>query len=443
MPTATPPHRVVIVGGGFGGLQAAQSLKRANVDVTLVDRHNHHLFQPLLYQVATGGLSPANIAAPLRSILRRQANTTVLQAEVVDFDLANQQVQLADGELPFDSLIVAAGATHSYFGNDHWDQVAPGLKTIENATDIRARVLSAFERAERTEDPAERERLLTFVIVGGGPTGVELAGALSELSRHTLKHDFRRIHSGDAHILLVDAGEHVLSAYPEELSVKAERFLERLDITHLPGHMVTAISPTCVTVKQNEQQRDIATETVLWAAGVQASPLAQKLADATGVEIDRAGRIPIQADLSLPGHPSVMVIGDMAHLEDRSGNPLPGVAPVAVQQGEYAAQRILDRLNNCDEGHPFKYRDYGSMATVGRSLAVADLGKLHFAGFFAWLMWLFIHLMLLVTFQNRVLVLCQWVWSYITHGRSARLITTPAPEAMQPEPETTPEEAVT
>ncbi len=422
----------MVVGGGFGGLHAVKALRRAPVEVTLVDRENYHLFQPLLYQVATGGLSPANIAAPLRSILRRQRNASVIQAEAADFDLAGKRVVLADGEVGFDWLIVAAGATHSYFGRQDWAPLAPGLKTIEDATDIRARVLSAFERAERTDDPAERRRLMTFVIVGGGPTGVELAGALSELSRHTLKHDFRRINPEDARILLIDAGPRVLGMYPERLSNKALAFLERLQVTVHNGERVTSISPTEVTVSRGETEERIEAETVLWAAGVQASPLAAKLAGAAGKETDRAGRIAVEPDLTLAGFPSVFVIGDMASLKDAAGKPLPGVAPVAVQQGEHAARTIRDRLKG-KTPPPFKYRDLGSMATVGRSAAVAEMGRFQFAGFFAWLMWLFVHIMLLVTFENRLLVLSQWIWSYVTHGRSARLITErPSADASQP-----------
>lgn len=422
--------RVVIVGGGFGGLHAAQALRRAEVDVTLVDRSNYHLFQPLLYQVATGALSPANIASPLRSILRRQRNTVVLQAEATGFDLPGQRLLLADGELPYDYLVVAAGATHSHFGHDEWEPLAPGLKTIDHATEIRARVLSAFERAERATDPDEQQRLLSFVIVGGGPTGVELAGALSELSRHTLRHEFRRVSPESARIHLVDAAPCVLSNYPQDLSDKARGFLERLDVTVHPHTLVTGITPHGVTLKRDDTETDLPAATVLWAAGVKASPLAKKLADAAGGETDRAGRISVNNDLSLPDFDNVLVIGDMARVLDDNDAPLPGVAPVAIQQGKYVARAIRNRIAGAVT-KPFRYRDRGSMATVGRSAAVVDLGRFKFAGFFAWQCWLFLHLMLLVSFQNRILVLVQWMWSYVTHGRAARLITGRRPDAEQ------------
>jgi NADH:ubiquinone reductase (H+-translocating) len=415
-------HRVIIVGGGFGGLHAARSLRRAKVDVTLVDRSNHHLFQPLLYQVATGGLSPANIASPLRSILRHQKNLRVIQAEVRDFDLQRHVAQLEAGDLSYDSLIVAAGATHSYFGHDEWADVAPGLKTIDNATEIRGRILSAFEQAEKTDDDTLRERLMTFVIVGGGPTGVEMAGALSELSRHTMANDFRRIDPRSARIILVDASSRVLSPYPEKLSHKAEEFLHRLGVTVRTGELVTQITPTHVLLGEGDQQVRIETATVLWAAGVAASPLANKLATAAGIQIDRAGRVPIKSDLTLAGFKNAFVIGDMASCLGTDGKPLPGVAPVAIQQGKYVAKTICDRLRGRDT-KPFHYRDYGTMATIGRKAAVVDMGRFKFAGYFAWLIWLFIHLMQLVGFENRLLVFWQWAWSYLTRGRSARLIT--------------------
>lgn len=415
-------RRVVIVGGGFGGLHAARALRRAPVDVTLIDRRNFHLFQPLLYQVATGELSPANIAAPLRAILRRQKNVTVLQAEVVDFDVTIREVVLADERLPYDWLIVAAGSTHSYFGHDEWQPLAPGLKSVEDATSIRAKILSAFERAEHEHDPHRREALLTFILVGGGPTGVEMAGALSELSRHSLRYDFRNINPADAKIILVDAAPRILSAYPGQLSAKAADFLEHLGVTVRTGVHVTDVEPDHVIVRVGDSQESIPTATVLWTAGVQASPLAQKLSAATGAELDRAGRIHVGGDLSLPGHDEVFVIGDMARCADENGNPLPGVAPVAIQQGKYVARLISNRLAGKQKA-VFHYRDLGNMATVGRSLAVAHMGRLKFAGFFAWLLWLFVHLMQLVQFENRVLVFFQWAWNYFTRRRTARLIT--------------------
>ncbi|TWT33463.1 NADH dehydrogenase-like protein [Posidoniimonas corsicana] len=420
-PAAHRP-RVVIIGGGFGGLHAARALRRAEVDVTLIDRSNFHLFQPLLYQVATGGLSPANIAAPLRAVLRRQKNARVLQAEVTGFDLERRRVLIAGGEVEYDYLIVAAGSTHSYFGHDDWSLHAPGLKSIDDATEIRAQVLSAFERAELCEDPAERARLLTFVIVGAGPTGVEMAGALSELSRYTLRGEFRSINPADARIVLVDASPRVLSVYPPELSAKAARFLDEKGVEVQNGVRVTQVTATHVELDAPTGPERIESETIIWAAGVAASPLARRLADAAGLEVDRAGRIPIGDDLTIAGHDNVMVIGDMACFAGKDGHPLPGVAPVAIQQGKHAARRIQN-LQAGDATPPFKYHDMGSMATIGRSAAVVSMGRLKFAGFFAWVMWLFVHLMQLVNFQNRLLVLTQWAWSYVTRNRSARLIT--------------------
>jgi NADH dehydrogenase len=416
------PHRVVIVGGGFGGLHAAQRLKRAPVQVTLVDRRNFHLFQPLLYQVATGGLSPANIAAPLRAILRRQKNCEVLLGEVVDFDAQRREVVLTEGRLPYDTLVIAAGSSHSYFGHDNWSKSAPGLKTIEDATAIRAHVLSAFEEAELTTDPERRRALLTFAIVGGGPTGVELAGALSELARYTLKHDFRNINPADARILLFEAGPRILPPYPERLSRKAEHSLARLSVTVRDGTMVTDVGPGRVTVKCDDREETIAAETVLWAAGVQASPLAARLAAATGAKTDRPGHIIVEPDLSLADHPEILVIGDMANCTGRDGKPLPGIAPVAIQQGRYVAKLIRARLGG-KPIKPFRYWHLGDLATIGRSAAVARVFGLQFSGYIAWLLWLFVHLMKIVQFQNRVLVFVQWAWSYLTHARGARLIT--------------------
>lgn len=430
-------HRVVIVGGGFGGLQAARALRRAPLRVTLVDRRNFHLFQPLLYQVATGALSPANISAPLRSIVRRQRNTDVVLGEVVDFDLAERQCVLANGRLGYDTLIVAAGARPSYFGHQAWRAHAPGLKTIEDATEIRARILSAFERAEHETDPAARRALLTFVVVGGGPTGVELAGALSELSRHTLRHDFRRINPADARIILADASPLPLSSYPENLSKKAAHYLDRLGVTVRTGRMVTDIEDGRVLLAADGEQELIEARTVLWAAGVRAESLGEKLARAAGVEPDRAGRVPVGPDLAVPGRPEVFVIGDMALCPAPDGQPLPGVAPVAIQQGKHAARAIRNRLRG-RATPPFRYHDRGSMATVGRSAAVVHIGRVQFGGGLAWLTWLFVHLMLIVKFENRVLVFLQWVWSYVTRGRSARLITDAAPGVQGRSPSTAP-----
>lgn len=409
--------------------------------LTLIDRRNFHLFQPLLYQVATGGLSPANICAPLRSVLRRQKNVTVLLAEVVDLDPARRRVILRDGELDYDFLIVATGSQTGYFGHDDWERVAPGLKTVEDATLIRARVLSAFEAAEREQDPARLHALLTFVVVGGGPTGVELAGALAEIARHTLKHDFRRIDPTDARILLVERSARILEHYPPDLSEAATRSLARLGVTVRTRTSITALAPGEVTLESNGRPERVAAETVLWAAGVVASPLGRVLHERAGAELDRVGRILVNSDLSVPGHPEILVIGDLAHFQ-QDGRPLPGVAPVAMQQGQYVARLISGRLSGRSIP-PFRYNDRGTMATIGRAAAVADLGRIHLSGYPAWLIWLFVHLMYLVEFANRLLVLLQWAYNYFTRNRSARLITEvkvagpPANDHAQPVPEAT------
>ena len=435
-PLADAPTRprVLIVGGGFGGLYAAQALRRAPVEVTLVDRRNFHLFQPLLYQVATGGLSPGEIASPLRRVLRRQANARVLLAEVVDIDPSNRRVILRDGDAAYDTLIVAAGSTHHYFGNPQWAPLAPGLKTIEDATEIRGRILFAFEAAEREPDPVQRAAWLTFVIIGAGPTGVELAGALSEIARHTLARDFRRIDPAEARILLVEGADRVLPPYPPELSAKAAHALEGIHVQLRPGSMVTAIDPETVTVRHGETSERIAARTVLWAAGVQASPLGQVLASKCGAPLDRAGRVITAPDCSVPGWPDIFVIGDLAHVKDESGAPLPGVAPVAMQQGRYVAHRIVERLSDPDgEQPPFRYHDRGSLAVIGRRAAVANIAGLRFNGTLAWLTWLFIHLLYLVEFESRVLVLIQWAWNYLTWNRGARLITGGPPTGLESE----------
>ena len=417
--------RIVIVGGGFGGLYTARRLRSLPVDVTLLDRRNFHLFQPLLYQVATGALSPANIAAPLRAILKRSRNVRVLLADVTAFDVARRRVAATSGEFPYDTLVVAAGVRHQYFGHDEWESEAPGLKTLEDAVEMRRRILLAFERAETETDPAERRALLTFVIVGAGPTGAELAGALGEIARHTLRREFRSIDPAEARILLVEGGARVLTAYPPELSAKAERSLASLGVETLLNASVTAVQGGRVTISRAGATDTIEARTVLWAAGVAASPLAAALAAATGATTDRAGRIGVGKDLTLPGHPEIFVIGDMAALADEKGRPLPGVAPVAMQQGRYVARAIAGRLAGRPIAEPFRYRDKGSMATIGRGRAIADLGFLRLSGYPAWLAWLFIHLMYLVQFGNRVLILVQWAWNYLTWNRSARLITGP------------------
>jgi NADH dehydrogenase len=404
--------QVVIVGGGFGGLAAARALARAPVDVTLVDRKNHHVFQPLLYQVATAGLSPAEIASPIRRILRRQANVGVLLAEAKAVDASARRLRLADGELGYDFLILAAGATHSYFGNLGWERHAPGLKSIEDALEIRRRVLVAFERAEREENAEARRQSLTFVVIGGGPTGVEMAGAFAEIARHTLVGDFRRIDPRGARVVLVEAGPRILPSYPEPLSVSAQQQLETIGVQVWTGAPVTGIDAEGVQVGADR----LAAHTVVWAAGIQGSPLAASL----GKDLDRAGRVRIEPDLTLPGEPSVFVIGDLASLQ-QDGRPVPGVAPAAIQMGEHAAANIARALRG-ERLTPFRYRDQGSLATIGRRRAVAVFGTLRLAGPAAWLAWLSIHIILLIGFRNRLVVLLTWAWAYFTYDRSARLI---------------------
>ena len=415
-------HQVVIVGGGFGGLSAAQQLKTAPVQVTLIDRRNFHLFQPLLYQVATGWLSPANIAATLRATLRRHQNTRVLLAEVLGIDVAGRCVALEDGLVPYDSLIVAAGSRHHYFGNDQWEPLAPGLKTVEDATEIRSRIFSAFEAAERERDSERLNALLTFVIVGGGPTGVELAGALGEIANDTLRHDFRNIDPSKARILLVEGGDRILPTYPAKLSRQAELSLNSLGVAVHANAIVTDVQPGAVTVKRGGSIDTISCQTVIWAAGVKASFLGKVIAESTRAKLDRSGRVVVEPDLTVAGHPEIFVIGDLAHYPHQTGNPLPGVAPVAIQQGRYVAKALQSRLAG-KPSRPFHYRDRGNMSIVGRASAVADIGRFEFTGFFAWLAWLFVHLMHLVEFENKVLVLIQWGWYYFSRNRAARLIT--------------------
>lgn len=415
-------HRVVIVGGGFGGLTTAKALRKTPVDITLVDRRNFHLFQPLLYQVATGGLSPGNIAAPLRSIFSRQRNVHVVMDEVIGFDLPRRRVLLQEGELAFDSLVVAAGAKTGYFGNDQWAENAPGLKTVEDAIEIRGRVLTAFEEADKLPTPQAREHLLTFVVVGAGPTGVELAGTLAEIARHTLRHDFRIINPAETRIILIDAAPRILMAYAEDLALNAQKKLMEMGVevrTQVKIQKVDASGVEVVTAQGVEQ---IAAANVLWAAGVTASPLAKLLSEATGALLDRQGRIEVQSDLTLPGHPQVYVIGDMAHFKLPSGQAVPGVAPAAMQQGKYVAKAIQSRFQNISLP-PFTYTDLGSMATIGRKAAIAQIGTWKFTGLIAWILWLFIHLIQIVSFESRILVLIQWAWNYLTFSRSARLIT--------------------
>lgn len=406
--------RVVIVGSGFGGLNAARGLVRTDVHIAIVDRKNHHTFQPLLYQVATAGLSPGEIAAPIRSIFRGDANVVCLLEEVEGFDLERRVVKTAEQELPYDYLVVAAGATHAYFGHDEWEPYAPGLKTIEDALEIRRRVLLAFELAERQSVSGMSTEPLNFVVVGAGPTGVELAGTLAEIKRHVLAHEFRSIDPSRARIILLEGGPRVLPAYEPDMSRSAQEQLERLGVEVRTNALVTKIEPGAVDIGATR----IVAPVILWAAGVAASPLGRKL----GVPCDRAGRVEVKPDLSIPGHPEVFVIGDLATLKDERGKPLPGVAPVAMQEGDFVAKTIRGDLKG-ETRRNFKYWDKGSLATIGRAAAVAQFGKIHISGFVAWLSWLFIHIFFLIGFRNRILVFIQWAWSYVTYERGARLIT--------------------
>ncbi len=402
--------RVIIIGGGFGGLTAAKALARAPVDLTLVDRRNHHLFQPLLYQVAIAALSPGEIASPIRWILRRQANVRVLLAEAKQVDVARRTVLLtAGGTLEYDYLIVAAGATHAYFGHDEWRERAAGLKTLDDALTIRRRVLLAFERAELEPDADRRRRLLTFVVIGGGATGVELAGALAELSRHALAHEFRSIHPDTARIVLIEGGPDVLPAFLPPLRAFARGALKKLGVEVRTGATVTSVDDDAVQVGGERLQA----ATVLWAAGVAAAPIGREL----GAPVDRAGRVLVEPDLSIPGHPEVFVIGDLASVT-QDGRPLPGVAPVAMQEGEHVARLIRDTSRRA-----FRYHNPGDMATIGRAAAVADFGRFRLTGWIAWVAWLFVHIMKLTGFRNRLVVLVQWAWAYFTYQRSIRLIT--------------------
>ena len=406
--------RVVIVGGGFGGLYAAQALRKAPVQITLLDRRNHHLFQPLLYQVATAALSPAHIAVALRRVLRNQRNVEVVLGEATALDLKARKVVLRDGALDYDYLVVATGATHSYFGHEEWEAFAPGLKTLEDAVEIRRRVLLAYELAERGADPARRAALLTFVVVGAGPTGVELAGALAEIARHVLAQDFRHIDPASARVVLVEAGPRVLPAFAPELSEAARRRLERMGVQVLLGRPVTGIDAGGVSLGKER----IEAGCVLWGAGVQASPLAATL----GAPLDRAGRVLVEPDLSVPGAPNAFVIGDLAAAKAPDGKPVPGVAPAAIQGGRHVA-RSIERLLRGEKPEPFRYQDKGSLATIGRAAAVAEIGGLKTEGFFAWVVWLLVHVLTLIGFRNRFIVVAEWAAVYLRYERGARLIT--------------------
>ena len=420
--TINNQHRVVIIGGGFGGLYAAKELGDANIKLTLIDRRNFHLFQPLLYQVATGGLSPGDIASPLRAVLNRQKNTKVYKSEVIDIDTKSKEVILRYRTIPYDTLIVASGSSHHYFGNDNWAVYAPGLKTIEDALEFRKRIFFAFECAEKATDVSEQKSWMTFVVIGGGPTGVELAGALGELANTTLKNDFRNIDTTKTEILLLEAADRILPTYPEKLSFDAMNSLEKLGVTVQTNSFVTNINKNFVTLKTNNLSGNINTKTVLWAAGVRASKMGRVLNKKTNVEIDSIGRVIVENNLTIKNHPEIFVIGDLANFPHQTGSPLPGVAPVAMQQGKYTAKLIKNRINS-KESKPFTYIDKGSLAVIGRNSAVASVGRFRFTGFLAWLIWLFIHIRYLIEYDNKVLVLTQWAWNYFTRKRGARLIT--------------------
>ena len=419
-----PSYRVLILGGGFGGLLAAQKLKRAPVQVTLLDRRNFHLFQPLLYQVATGSLSPGDIAAPLRSVLSSQKNATVLLGEATDIDPDSKRVALADGSVfEYDSLIVATGSQTSYYGNDSWRAFAPSLKTVEEATAIRHKLFFAFERAERAETEEEARKWLTFVIVGAGATGMELAGALAEIANQTLRHDFRRINPRAARIILMEGGGRVLAAFPEPLSTKAEKLVTRLGVEVLKGVMVTGVDENGVTYRKGDATEHLAARTVLWAGGVTTNSFGRTLAERTKAETDRNGRIKVTLQLTVPNYPDIFVVGDLAASLDEKGKPLPGVAQVAMQGGVYTAKAIRAKLAGKPIEKPFRYFNKGDMAVIGRAAAIANIFGFQVSGLLAWLIWLFIHLMYIVEFQSRVVVFVQWGFEYLTFSRGARLIT--------------------
>lgn len=428
MPTS---HRVVILGGGFAGLVAAQTLKRANAQITLIDRRNFHLFQPLLYQVATGSLSPAEIAAPLRAVLSRQKNVEVLLGEAVDLDPVAKYVILRDGaKFSYDSLIVATGSKTSYFGKDQWRGIAPSLKTVEEATAIRHKLLYAFERAERASSEAEARDWLTFIIVGAGATGLELAGALAEIAHETLRHDFRHIRPEEARILLLEGSPRVLSAYPEDLSAKAEQLVAKLGVEVHKGTMVTNIDSNGVDYRQGNETKRMNAKNVLWTGGVIATTFGQIVSQRTNAETDRSGKIKVNPDLTVPNFLDIFVTGDLAHVLNEDGSPVPGVAQPAIQEGQFAAKVILARLNGKPAPPPFRYFNKGDMAVIGRAAAVANVFGFHVSGLPAWLIWLFIHLMYIVQFQSRILVFIQWGFLYLTFSRGARLITGPTEESI-------------
>lgn len=415
------PH-VVIVGGGFAGLYAAKELGNAPVKVTLIDKRNFHLFQPLLYQVATGSLSPAEICSPLRLIVGRNENTHVVLDEVVDIDPKNKQVIMREGILNYDHLIIGTGVSHHYFGNEHWEKDAPGLKSIENALDIRRKIFLAFEEAEKLSSPQEKDEWLTFAIVGGGPTGVELAGAIAEIAHKTIKKDFQEIDTTKARILLIEGMHRILPPYPEDLSAKAQESLEELGVEVLTNRMVTNIEKNTLTIRHGEEEETIKARTILWAAGVKASGLSEVIANRTDAQRDRAGRIIVEPDLSIKNHPSIFVVGDLANFPHQGERPLPGIAPVAMAEGQYVA-KLIQAQKAGKTIAPFKYIDKGSLAVIGDNHAVADLGFVKLSGFLAWFVWVFAHVYYLIEFDNKLVVMLQWGWNYFTRGRGARLIT--------------------
>lgn len=417
-------QKILILGGGFGGLVATQTLRHADAQITLIDRRNFHLFQPLLYQVATGSLSPGEIAAPLRGVLRRQKNTEVLMGEAADLDPVAKRVTLLDGGIfPYDTLIIATGSKTSYYSHDEWRDCAPSLKTVEEATAIRQKILNAFEKAERAETEAEARAWLTFVIVGAGATGLELAGALAEIARETLRHDFRRIRPEEALIILMEGGPRVLPSYPEDLSAKAEKLVTDLGVEVRKNTFVTNIDCDGVDFKHGDTKGRFAAKTILWSGGVMATRFGQRVAERTHAETDQTGKIKVNPDLTIPGFTDIFVVGDLAYLNDKKGRALPGVAQVAIQEGRYSAKVVLARLQGKSAPEPFHYFDKGDLAVIGRAAAVANIFGVHVSGFLAWMAWLFIHLIYIVEFQSRVLVFIEWGFQYLTYSRGARLIT--------------------
>jgi NADH:ubiquinone reductase (H+-translocating) len=428
-------QRILILGGGFGGLSAAQALKRVDADITLIDRRNFHLFQPLLYQVATGSLSPGQIAAPLRSVLRRQKNTEVLLGEAADIDPVAKKLTLRDGGVfPYDFLIVATGSKTSYYGKDEWREDAPSLKTVEEATAIRHKLLYAFERAERSDSEQEARAWLTFVIVGAGATGLELAGAIAEIARETLRQDFRRIRPEEAQIILLEGGPRVLAGYPEDLSAKAERLVSRLGVEVRKNTFVTDIDEHGLNFKHGEGTGRLDAKTIIWTGGVDTTSFGRRLAERTSAETEKSGKIRVRPDLTISGFPEILVSGDLAYVVGKEGRPVPGVAQPAIQEGRYAAKVILARLKGQPAPPPFHYFDKGDMAVIGRAAAVANIFGIHISGLLAWLTWLFIHLMYIVQFQSRVLVFVQWGFEYLTFNRGARIITGSTTDGAQPPP---------